>query len=1055
MQIVTHQSGIDQKWLQCAAVVGLLALAVQLPSSIAATPQAKATLPPAATSPVDFIKDIQPIFKDHCYACHGEKKQESGLRLDDADQALKGGDLGPAYVPGNSAKSPMVPYMSGTDEYIVMPPEDSKFARLNADEIGLIRAWIDQGAIRPKSSSAPTRDKGSPEEHWAFRLPVTPQLPHVQASDWPRNAVDTLVMAYLEQAKLTPADEADRATLIRRLSLDLIGLPPTLEEVRQFENDSAPDSYERLVERLLASPHYGERWALWWLDLARYADTNGYEIDRPRSIWLYRDWVVSAFNANMPFDQFTIEQLAGDLLPNATQAQRIATGFHRNTFINEEGGHNWEQFRWESIVDRVNTTSTVFLGLTMACAQCHDHKYDPISQKEYYEFFAFLNDDDEPLLEVPQPEITKERNKIQTEIARLETKLVESLSADDGQTTGPNSLSKKFEQWRDQAAADTRTWILVEPDNWTSENDVTLTKLSDQSLLATGNNPEHDTYEVTYRVPAGRFTGLRLEALPDDSLPQHGPGRGYLKEDGTFLLSEISASARETVSDEGKALEYRLKLVNPSASIHQELIAKAIDGDKLTGWHVRGGAGRRHCAVFQFAEPLSTFQGGELSVKLVQNFAHQQTIGRFRVWVSSDTEPLRATDLPLAVERLLLKPPAEWSAAESKEVKCYYLSVAPELRKQYKKINELRRRLPPQPTTLVLEQRKTPRITHQHIRGDFARPGPEVTANVPHFLPPLPADAPRNRLTLAHWLVNEQNPLTARVVMNQIWQCYFGRGLVNTPEDFGTQGAQPSNPELLDWLACRFMEEGWDLKQMHRLIVTSSTYRQASVADPTKQQVDPENILLSHGPRFRLPAETIRDITLTASGLLDPALGGPSIFTPQPAGALAGAFGNPKWPTASGRDRFRRALYTHRKRAAPYAAFAAFDAPPHSTCIMRRVRSNTPLQALAQLNDEMLVEASQALARRIVDEAPTDETTRLDHGFQLCLTRHPSHEEQRTLLSYFRQQRDRFRLDRAAGATIAGMNETDADKWSGVADLAAWTLVGRVLLNLDEAISKE
>jgi hypothetical protein len=415
----------------------------------------------------------------------------------------------------------------------------------------------------------------------------------VESTNWPRNPIDAFVLARIEDADLRPAEEADRSTLARRLSLDLTGLPPTLDELQRFVNDSSPNAYERFVERLLESPHYGERWALWWLDLARYADTNGYEIDRPRSIWLYRDWVIAAFNANMPFDQFAIEQLAGDLLPNATQSQLIATGFHRNTFTNEEGGHNWEQFRWESIVDRVNTTSTAFLGLTMACAQCHNHKYDPITQREYYEFFAFLNNDDEPLLEVPQPEITKQREQILTEIARLQKRLVVSLSPSTDGPAGAESPEKKFEEWREKAAIETRHWTPLEPLHWSSENNVTLKRLDDQSLLASGDNPEHDTYTVTYKVPAGRLTGLRLEALPDVTLPRHGPGRGYLKEDGTFLLSEISVAAVDSVSSEGEKSQQRLKLVNPTASIHQEVVADAIDGEKLTGWHVRGGAGRR------------------------------------------------------------------------------------------------------------------------------------------------------------------------------------------------------------------------------------------------------------------------------------------------------------------------------------------------------------------------------------------------------------------------------------------------------------------------------
>jgi hypothetical protein len=1034
-------------------VIATAASVLLLPLATLEASEPTRQLPPAVTHPVDFVKDVEPIFAQHCYRCHGPKEQESSLRLDDADLALQGGDLGPAYVPGNSAASALVSYVAGVDENILMPPEDTDTRRLTASEIGLIRAWIDQGAKRPKGNVA-VKQKAPPEEHWAFRRPISPEPPTVDSRDWPRNPIDLFILAKLERAQLTPAAEADRPMLIRRLSLDLTGLPPTPDEIERFVNDSSPGAYEHLVERLLESPHYGERWALWWLDLARYADTNGYEIDRPRSIWLYRDWVVGAFNVNMPFDRFTIEQLAGDLLPNATESQRIATGFHRNTFINEEGGHNWEQFRWESIVDRVSTTSTAFLGLTMACAQCHDHKYDPISQREYYEFFAFLNNCDEPILEVPQPEITAERDGIQARIDRLEQKLLSQLAENAGQ----NSLAESFDAWRKKAASETPDWIPLEPRRWKSAGNATLTKQDDQSLLVAGDNPEVDTYEVTYQLPLGGVTGIRLEALPDPSLPHHGPGRGYFKDDGTFFLSEIGATAHEHVPSTGGKKNHPLKFSRASASINSKLTRQAIDGQRLTGWHVRGGVGQRHCATFEFSRPFTAAEDDELTISLLQNFAHQQTLGRFRMWLTADRGPLTATDMPLDVEQALVKPVAEWSADETKRVQAYYISVAPELRKEYKPIADLRKRMPEQPTTMILAERPLPRKSHQHIRGDFARPGPEVAAGVPRFLPPLPEGAPRNRLTLARWLVNKGNPLTARVVMNQIWQCYFGRGLVNTPEDFGTQGAAPSHPELLDWLACRFMDEGWDLRQMHRLIVTSATYRQASAASAEKRQLDPENILLSRGARFRLPAETIRDLSLAASGLLNPKLGGPSIYSPQPAGALAAAFGKVDWPTASGPSRYRRGLYTHRKRGAPYGAFAAFDAPPHNMCTMKRIRSNTPLQAMAQLNDELQIEACQALAQRILESPSPDDAARLDLAFERCLSRPPRAEERQDLLAYLRTQQERLAADASTAATVAGVAKDDAAaKISAdeAAHLAAWTLVTRAILNLDEAMSKE
>jgi hypothetical protein len=563
-----------------------------------------------------------------------------------------------------------------------------------------------------------------------------------------------------------------------------------------------------------------------------------------------------------------------------------------------------------------------------------------------------------------------------------------------------------------------------------------------------------DTYEVVYRAPEAQITGLKLETLTHPSLPLHGPGRGYFKDDGTFVLSEISVAVRDSAHDRAEASDRRIELVNPTASFAEKSIARAIDGEKLTGWHISRGTGRRHCAVFEFTEPVSMKRGGELAVKLLQNYAHQQTLGRFRMWFTSDAPPLQATDMPNEVERLLCSPAEQWSAEEANVVKAYYLSISPELEKEHKKIAKLRDQLPALPTTLVLEQRSELRPTHQHIRGEFSRPGPEVSADVPSFLHPFPKDAPRNRLTMARWLMDEDNPLVARVIMNQIWQCYFGRGLVNTPEDFGTQGAKPSHPELLDWLACKFMEEDWDFKQMHRLIVNSSTYRQAAISDSNKLQADPENILLSRGPRFRLSAETVRDIALRASGLLNPTIGGPSVFPSQPEGALAGVFGDAKWTTSSGNDLYRRGLYTHRKRSAPFAAFAAFDAPPYRTCAMNRVRSNTPLQALAQLNDVVVIEASQSLARKITNGLPTDDA-RLTEAFQICLSRQPTAEERRALLDYLQLQRERLSAGEIDAATVAGLTEREAKKRDGIDDLAAWTLIARVLLNLDETITKE
>jgi hypothetical protein len=577
-------------------------------------------------------------------------------------------------------------------------------------------------------------------------------------------------------------------------------------------------------------------------------------------------------------------------------------------------------------------------------------------------------------------------------------------------------------------------------------------QLDDQSLLASGDNPEHDTYSVHYKLPAGRITAIKLETLLHESLPRHGPGRGYMRDDGTFLLSEINVKVCEQDRAKG-APATEIELVDPKASFAVESVGEAIDGDKLTGWHIKGGAGRGHCAVFEFAEPITVVAERELSITLLQNFIHQQTIGRFRIWISSRDGPFPAIYTPPEVVQVLVQPRDEWSAQEARLVKRHYLSVAPELAEARKPIETLRRKLPEQPTTLVLEERDVLRPTHEHIRGEFSRPGKRVTPAVPRFLHPLPEGGSRNRLALARWLLSAENPLVARVIVNQIWQCYFGRGLVDTPEDFGTQGSLPSHPELLDWLSCYFMESGWDLKQLHRLIVTSATYRQAST--PRDSDADPENVLLSRGPRARLYAEAIRDVALRVSGLLEPHIGGPSVFPAQPEGAETGAFGKPKWTTSSGTDRYRRGLYTHRKRATPYAAFATFDAPPNHTCAMGRIRSNTPLQALVQLNDETLVQASRALARRVVATEPNNDLERFDLAFQLCLTRLPTPDERETLLEYAQAQLQRFQSEPERAAIVAGSSADANSASQATAELATWTLVSRILLNLDETITKQ
>ncbi|MGI9432717.1 MAG: DUF1549 and DUF1553 domain-containing protein, partial [Myxococcota bacterium] len=790
---------------------------------------------------------------------------------------------------------------------------------------------------------------------------MRPELPSTRHSHRARSAIDRFIWARLDAEGLAPSPPADRYALIRRVSLDLTGLPPSIEDADAFVNDRDPNAYAKVVDRLLASPRYGERWALWWLDLARYADSNGYESDRTRSIWPWRDWVITALNDDMPFDRFTIEQIAGDMLPEPTVAQRIATGFHRNTWINEEGGHDWEQFRYESVVDRVHTTCTVFLGLTAACAQCHDHKYDPISQREYFQLFAFLNNADEPDLWVPDPEIRKRQEETDAEVARrvseraahfppLGPELV-NLTADESRR---QHLDAKLRAWLGAPPERPIRWRLLDPVSAVSNGNATMTELDDRSVLVTGDRPEVDTYEIVYETDAQRVTGFRLEALPDPRLPNYGPGRGSYNGDGAFVITEFRVDldrAPKRAQTPGKAAgseadnpPQRLEFARAYANYHKDkhAIDNSIDGNKLTSWFIGGGAGKRHVAVFETARPYEIAAGTRLQVTILQNFVHQQALGRFRLFVTCDAGPHHSDPRPTSIDVLLAKDAGSRTDDDRRTLRDYYLSVAPELGPYNDEIQKLRDSRPRFPTTFVFEQRPDTEIrpTHVHVRGEYRRPDEEVSAAVPAVLPPLIEDAPRDRLAFAKWLVDDRNPLVGRVIANQLWQAFFGRGIVSTPENFGVQGAPPSHPKLLDWLAIELQRAGWSLKSLQRQIVMSAVYRQSSKFSPELVQRDPQNILLARGPRVRVDAETIRDVALETSGLLIGTLGGPSVFPPQPVEA-GSTFGPFKWVDSTGADRYRRGLYTFRKRSGPYASFATFDAPPSNTCAMSRRRSNT------------------------------------------------------------------------------------------------------------------
>jgi hypothetical protein len=801
-------------------------------------------------SPVDYSKEIKPLLTQNCLQCHGPTTQKAGLCLDTAAGAIKGGDDGPAIIPGQGAKSLLVKALLGTaDDIHRMPLKKDPLPR---DQIGRIQLWIDQGAIAPRNE----KSEGVPK-HWAFIALVRPALPDVKQKRWPRNAIDRFVLARLEEARIKPSPEAGRATLARRLSLDLIGLPPTPAEVDAFLADNSSQAYEKLVDRLLASPHYGERWGRHWLDVARYADSNGYSIDGPRSIWKYRDWVIDALNNDLPFDQFTINQLAGDLLPNADARLKIATGFHRNTMINEEGGIDKEQFRIESIIDRVNTTGAAFLGLTVGCCQCHDHKFDPITQKEYYQLFAFFNNADEPALDLASPKELAQRQALGQQIEPLEA-------------------------------------------------------------------------------------GLE---------------------------------------------------------------------------------------------------------KFIDSFAQEQS-----AWEKSLT-PEEVARFKAEITTILETPPPKRTPKQKRDLAQVFRNKDPEFKKRLTEITRLEARekaLSKSATTLVMQERSTPRNSYVFIKGDFTRHGDDVTPGVPAILPPLAAGGAPTRLDLAKWIVDPRNPLTARVIVNRIWQEYFGRGIVETENDFGLQGARPSHPELLDWLATELIRQHWSLKAMHRLIVTSATYRQSSRARPDLAVVDPNNRLLARQGRLRLDAEIIRDVALSASGQLNGAIGGPSVFPPQPDGVMTLGQTKREWKTSTGPDRFRRGMYTFFWRATPNPALVVFDAPDATSTCTRRARSNTPLQSLTLLNDEAFFELAQSMADRVLREAPNHH--QLDYAFELCTARKPTRSERNRLQQLLDQQllEDKTRPD--GSQTPPGDHKGGGDAPDRQ---AAWTTVARVLLNLDETITRE
>jgi hypothetical protein len=891
-------------------------------------------------------------------------------------------------------------------------------------------------------------------------------VPQVKLNEWARNPIDDFVLARLEKEKLNPSPEAPRNVLIRRLSLDLIGLPPSISEVEEFLHDRRPDAYERLVERLLASPHYGERWGRHWLDVARYADTNGYEKDKPRSIWPYRDWVINALNRDLPYNEFVIEQLAGDLLPNASLDQKVATGFLRNSMLNQEGGIEPEQFRVEALIDRMDAVGKAFLGLTINCCQCHNHKFDPFTQKEYYQLYAFLNNDDEAFVEVPKPKDEKLRQELVSKIASLENKAIQEDS----------NLAERMAAWEKTVAEPaTSNWTVLDPKDW--QNFATkFEKLEDDSLLGGGDLQPGGVMRVWAETQLTNITGFRLEALTNANLMYGGPG---LMGKGNFLVREFTVEAYPLDGSVTNKIKFRRAMADQEAPGFS--ITNTIDGDtEKGGWTPSITPDHRnqdHYAVFECEEPFGFPGGTRLLLTIHQKIDWKESgdketkldchmLGCLRLSATTEPCPLRAEQLSPELRSVLAIPVAKRSTEQERQLFDSFRLTDSSLTNLNQQIENIWTNWPYPPTTLVLQKRATSRATHIFKRGDRLRPGDEVQPDVLSVLNPFPKGAPRNRLGLAEWIVDERSPTTARVIVNRMWQEYFGQGIVTTPEDFGTRVEAPSHPELLDWLACELMHprkgqsdssvpKPWSLKHMHRLIVTSSTYRQSSRVSPEGLAKDPYNRLLERGPRFRVDSEVVEDIALAASGLLNTNIGGPSIYPPIPASVGDTVYGGFSWPETKGADRYRRGMYTFWKRSLPFPSLMAFDAPTGDTSCPRRIRSNTPLQALTTLNEKAFVEAAQAMALRVVKEGGRDNRTRAAYAFELCTGRKPTVTEVTKLLNFWEEQYNYFENHSSDAVKVAVSDLKEIPEDVNLHKVAAWAMVSRTILNLDETITKE
>ncbi len=1031
---------------------------------------------PAAT--LNFDRDIRPILSDNCFMCHGpdEKQRKAKLRLDTPEGAFEDRKTYKIIVPGDAAKSRLYQRISADQPAMRMPPPYAP-RQLKPEQVELIKRWIEDGAKY--------------QVHWSYVAPKRPDPPAVSNQKWSRNPIDRFVLARLEQEHLTPSPEADKTTLIRRVSLDLTGLPPTLAEVDKFLADRSPNAYEKVVDRLLASPHYGERMAVDWLDLARYSDTHGFHIDSHRDMWRWRDWVVGAFNRNLPYDQFTIDQIAGDLLPNATPEQKLATGFNRNHMINFEGGAIPEEYQAEYVIDRANTTATTWLGLTMGCARCHDHKYDPIKQVDFYRFYSFFNTIPEkgldgkngnaaPVMQIATDEQRRELDGIEARVKVLSVGL-------DAKTISPLA----------------QAWAGTALDH--------LPEAPRQALLA------HYAFDGNLLDSSGGYRTARIEAgdpsfgegAVDRSIGLNGEAQISLANgvalNGPFTIAlwlrpggtkdgEVRVFRKADESGRGIELAMDEYLVIPELHYGTHLILRLKDGSDK-GIEIQT---KQRITVDQWNHLAIQYDGSGTAsgLTLLLNGKPAETVVRFdqlhgsiantsaltigarahgykggvddlRIYGRALT-PAEVDELALheGIKALVAIPEPKRKKEHNEAINEYFLTyaAAEDLRAEHAEFTQLKARRHDLnlaiPTVMVMSEMEKPRDSFVLGRGQYDNPKEKVTPGTPSFLPPLPKDAPANRLTLARWIVDPANPLPARVAVNRFWQMYFGIGIVETAEDFGSQGEAPTHPLLLDWLATEFVQSQWNVKALQRLIVTSSTYRQSARVSPDLLDKDPRNRLLARGSRFRLPAEAIRDNALQVSGLLVDQPGGPGVFPYQPKGmwedlAFGGEYSAQTYVQSHGPDLYRRSLYTFIKRTVPPPSMATFDAPDREKCTARRTRTNTPLQALELLNDPAYVEAARFLAQRMILEGGRDPGSRITYGFRLATARKPEPRERQIFRDLAEQELTMYRKDQASAEKLLAVGEAKPDPRLDHAELAAWTTVASMMLNLDETITRE